>query len=226
MLYVGIVLGTYAQLIIASQLGLDLSHVLAASLILVASALFGARLLHVVPNWRHYRERPADILAFSSGGASMYGGLLLGVPLSVAVLSLLDLPFGLYWDTCTFTMLIGMVVTRLGCFLNGCCAGRATAGPLGFHLPDYHGVWKRRIPSQALEAIWGVLAIAAAALLWGRLPFEGAVFLFALGFYGLGRIILEPLRDRPDRVAGLSLHRVLSAAFVAIALGGFAVALL
>jgi prolipoprotein diacylglyceryltransferase len=123
-------------------------------------------------------------------------------------------------------MLIGMVVTRLGCFLNGCCAGRATAGRLGFNLPDYHGVWKRRIPSQALEAIWGVLAIAAAALLWGRLPFEGAVFLFALGFYGLGRIILEPLRDRPDRVAGLSLHRVLSAAFVAIALGGLAVALL
>jgi phosphatidylglycerol:prolipoprotein diacylglycerol transferase len=226
MLYIGIVLGIYAQLGVAASLGLDTSRVLAATIALIAVALFGARLLHAVPHWRHYLHHPHEIFAFSKGGASMYGGLLLGVPASVPVLAALDLPFGLYWDACTFTMLVGMVVTRIGCFLNGCCAGRATCGHFGFHLPDYRGVWQRRIPTQALEAGWGVITIAAAALALSHRLFPGAVFLLALGVYGLGRLMIEPLRDRPDRVAGFALHRLLSILFIAIALCGFTAGLL
>jgi phosphatidylglycerol:prolipoprotein diacylglycerol transferase len=226
MLYVGIVLGIYAQLTVAAAEGLNTTRVLIATLILLNGALFGARLLHIVPNWHYYRQNPGRILAFSSGGASMYGGLLLGFPLSIAVLPLLDLPFGAYWDTCSFTMLIGMSVTKFGCLLNGCCAGRATAGWCGTHLSDYRGIALRRIPSQILESLWGIVTMAATALVWGRLPFHGAAFLFALGCYGVGRMVLEPLRDRPDRVAGLSLHRVISGVFVCIAIGGFAAVLL
>jgi phosphatidylglycerol---prolipoprotein diacylglyceryl transferase len=155
----------------------------------------------------------------------MYGGLLLGVPVSVAVLHLLDLPFGTYWDTCSFTLLIGMSVTRIGCFLNGCCSGRATTRWFAIHAPDYRGIWRRRIPSQALEAFWGIATIAATALVWERRPFEGAAFLFALGVYGAGRTLLEPLRDRPDRVGKFQLQRAISIAFVFIAIGGFALSL-
>src|SRR5215211_5124088 len=126
MLYVGIVLGIYAQLFAAQSLGLDITRTFAATILLVAAALLGARLLHVIPNWQHYRAPPRDILKVSSGGASMYGGLLLGFPLSYPVLSALEIPFGLYWDTCSFTMLVGMTITRAGCFLNGCCADPAT----------------------------------------------------------------------------------------------------
>jgi len=226
MLYLGIVLGIYAQLAVAASLHLDTTRVLAATIALVTSALLGARLLHIVPNWQFYRRHPEAVFAFSRGGASMYGGLLLGMPVSVLVLHLLAIPFGRYWDSCTFTMLVGMVVTRLGCFLNGCCAGRVTHGPFGFDLPDYRGVWQRRIPTQALEAGWGILTVATALLVLQARPFDGAVFLFGLGFYGLGRLLLEPLRDQPDRVAGFALHRLLSTIFIAIALGGYAVAML
>jgi phosphatidylglycerol:prolipoprotein diacylglycerol transferase len=101
MLYVGIVLGIYAQLWAALSLALNLGCVFLATMLLVSVALLGARLLYVVSNWRIYWARPRDILRFSSGRASMYGGLLLGLPLSYPLLRALEIPFGLYWDTCS-----------------------------------------------------------------------------------------------------------------------------
>jgi phosphatidylglycerol:prolipoprotein diacylglycerol transferase len=133
----------------------------------------------------------------------MYGGLILAVPFSTAVLPALAIPFGAFWDVASFTMLVGMIVTRVGCFLNGCCAGR-------------------RFPTQLLEAGWGIVVLAGACLLWRRLPFAGALFLYTIGSYGAGRIVLQTLRAEPDRLFGLPLQRVLSAALVAISAGAFA----
>jgi phosphatidylglycerol:prolipoprotein diacylglycerol transferase len=90
-------------------------------------------------------------------------------------------------------LLVGMNITRAGCFLNGCCAGRPTAAWWGLDLPDYRGTWRRRVPLQILEAGWGIAVLAGALLLWGRLPIDGAVFLYALGAYSVGRMVPETL---------------------------------
>lgn len=215
MLYTGIVLGIYVQLYAGKQIGLDTAPILTATLLLLVAALSGARLLHVLPNWRYYRAHPRRILDFASGGASMYGGLLLAVPLSIVTLAALNIPFWTFWDIATFTLLIGMIITRAGCFLNGCCAGRATASEWGMYLPDYRGIWKRRVPTQILEAAWGTVVLVGATLMWRRIPFDGALFLYAVAGYGLGRLVLEPLRDRPDRVAGMRLQSAVSLILVA-----------
>ncbi len=222
MLYLGIVLGIYAELYAASTIALNLQAILTATLILIATALLGARLLHVLPHWRHYRQYPGRILKCADGGASMYGGLLLAFPASVPVLALLGLPFATFWDLASFAMLVGMVITRAGCFLNGCCSGRPTTGWCGMNLTNYRGVRRRRIPVQILEAAWGTAVLAGAVLLWGRLPFPGSLFLYAVGAYGLGRVLLESLRDEQDRVGGVSLHKAISLGLIATALGAFA----
>ena len=224
MLYVGIVLGIYAQLGAARAIGLDLGRTLVATLVLLTAALLGARLLHIVAQWPLYRAHPRRILQFAEGGASMYGGVLVAIPLSLPLLGWLGLPFGAFWDTASFTMLIGMIVTRAGCFLNGCCAGRPTDGAWGIELSDHRGVRRRRIPLQALEAAWGLGVLAGACGLWSRRPLDGAVLLYTLGAYGAGRILLEPLRDEIDRVMGTSVHGAISTGFVVIALGALTIA--
>jgi phosphatidylglycerol---prolipoprotein diacylglyceryl transferase len=224
MLYVGIVFGIYAQLYAAGSVSLHLGLTLAATLLLLTIALAGARLLHVISNWHIYRERPARIFRFADGGAAMYGGPLMAVPPSVALLPVLGIPVGAYWDTATFAMLVGMIVTRAGCFLNGCCAGRPTSSRYGINLPNHKGLWQRRIPMQILEAVSGSIVLAASIVLWRRLPFVGALFLFALGAYGVSRIVLESMRDDLDRVMGISVHKTISSAFVALSLGVFAIA--
>ena len=224
MLYVGVVLGIEAQLYAARPIGLDMALTLAATLLLLTVALAGARLLHVIPNWSLYREHPRRMFRCSDGGASMYGGLLLAVPVSVALLRVFDMPFGAYWDTATFAMLIGMTVTRAGCVLNGCCAGRPTTSWWGVHLANHKGVWQRRIPVAILESAWGIMVLAATVLLWRRLPFDGALILFALGAYGAGRIVLETMREESDRVMGVSVHKVISTGLVLVSLCAFAIA--
>src|SRR5690349_11978692 len=91
MLYVGIVLGIYLELLEARRVGVDSSSLLLATLFITAVALLGSRLLYVALYWSNFRGRPARILNFAEGGASIYGGLLLAVPVSLPVLKLLGI---------------------------------------------------------------------------------------------------------------------------------------
>lgn len=90
-------------------------------------------------------------------------------------------------------------------------------------LPNCAGIWEQRLPTQLLEFAWALLLLAGAFALRRLAPFDGGLFLYALGGYGLGRLLLERTRERRDRVAGVSLHQAISFALVAVAAAGWAV---
>jgi phosphatidylglycerol---prolipoprotein diacylglyceryl transferase len=217
MLTIGIVVGLFAQQAVAARIGLDVPRSTIATLLLLTPALFGARLLFVVSHWGEYRRQPRRIWQTSAGGAAMYGGLILAVPLSVPVLAILDLSFGAFWDAVSFTILVGMVITRVGCFLNGCCGGKPTNRWYGINLANDRGVWQRRIPTQPLEAAWGLIVLIGAVLI-RSFPFPGALFLYTVSGYALGRVALESAREEQDQALGLRVNQVISFAFAAIAL--------
>jgi len=224
MLYVGIVLGVFAQAYAAHAGNLNPRRMIVATLILLVPALAGARLLFVLSNWDHYRGDLRRIWRRSEGGAAMYGGFLLAFPISVPLLAVLRIPFGAFWDLASFTMLIGMIFARVGCLLNGCCCGLPTAGRVGLYLPDLHGVWTRRIPTQILEGLWAFVVLAGAIALWQVVPFSGALFLYTVAAYATGRIVLESTRQEQDSLLQFRLHRMLSAAFVASSAVAFGIA--
>lgn len=194
MLYLGCVAGVLVGAAVAGSAGLDRSRVALATIVLLVPALAGARLWFVLEHWSVYRREPRRIWRRSEGGAALHGGLILSVVVSVPLLALLDIPFWGFWDAASFTMLIGLIFTRVGCLMHGCCAGRATSGRLGVWLPDINGVWQRRIPTPLLEAGWAALVLAGAGLTRAGAPFAGAVFLGVLAAYGAVRLLLEPTR--------------------------------
>jgi phosphatidylglycerol:prolipoprotein diacylglycerol transferase len=152
---------------------------------------------------------------------AMYGGLAAAVPLSLPLLHALRLPFAAYWDTAAVTILVGMIFTRVGCLLNGCCSGRPTSAWIGVNLPDYRGIWRRRIPMQMLELIWAAVILGAALLLRDRNLPPGASFCLIVIAYGVGRFLLEPLRDR-DTHRDTAILRTASLLLVAAALAAIA----
>ena len=77
MLYLGLLCGVMAGTYGASFNGLNPVRVYAAMLLLIPSALVGARLLFLMANWRFYRRQPRRLWRQSEGGASLYGGLVL-----------------------------------------------------------------------------------------------------------------------------------------------------
>jgi len=194
MLYLGCVAGILVGAAIAGSYGLDQSRVAVAMIVLLVPALAGARLWFVAEHWAVYRRDPRRIWRHSEGGSALYGGLLLSLAVSVSVLALFDLPYWTFWDAAAFTMLVGLVFTRMGCLMNGCCAGRPTSGRLGIRLPHHEGVWERRVPTPLLEAGWAVLVLAGAAAMSAGRPFAGSVLLYVLAAYGAGRVLLEPTR--------------------------------
>lgn len=222
MMYVGTVLGIFAARYAAERIGLDPVRVAVATLVLFPVGLVGARLLFVAYHWSFFRRRRSRILRRAEGGASVYGGLLLVVPVSVPLLAALGVGFGAFWDLASLTMLIGLMFTKVGCLLNGCCAGRVTTGPLALVLPDHAGVWRPRIPAQLLEAGAAVVILAGAVAILDRRVFPGAVFLSVVASYSLARVFLETTRETVDRVAGVSANKAVSLVLAALSLAAFA----
>src|SRR5688572_20855953 len=216
MQYVGLVAGVFAANAAAYSANIDPFRTFVATCILLFPALAGARLLYVASHWSVYRQNPSRIWDRSEGGAGQYGGLLLAVPLSVPLLHALELPFGYFWDVSMFTILVGMIFTRIGCLLNGCCAGRPTTSWLSMYLPDVRGVWERRIPTQLLEAALALILLAAAIALWPHLPFPGALFLLVSSCYAGGRLVLESTRASTRQGKRFTLHHAVSLLIIAL----------
>ena len=209
MLYVGLIVGTVAGNIAAHQTRIDPFRAYAATMLLIPTALIGARLLFVGANWRYFWHHPRDVFNPDRGGAAQYGGLLLAIPLSFPLLAVLGLPVGTFWDVSSFTILAGMIPTRIGCLLNGCCGGQPVAR-WGICLPNHLGVWTRRVPTQLLEATLAAIILSACTAIWPSVPFPGALFLFAAGAYATGRLVLESVRERPPASRRVSLQHAIS----------------
>jgi prolipoprotein diacylglyceryltransferase len=79
LLYVGIVLGVFAQEYAAVRLQFDPSRVFLGTLLTLVPALFGARLLYLVLRSGAFRTGHLRMVGSTGGGAAMYGGLLLAV---------------------------------------------------------------------------------------------------------------------------------------------------
>jgi phosphatidylglycerol:prolipoprotein diacylglycerol transferase len=195
MLYAGLLAGVFVGGHFAQSADISADRFAIAVVILLIPALAGSRLYFVLTRWEVYRHDPARIWRRAEGGMAMYGGFILVVPLSVPLLRSLGLPFGSFWDAAVLTILLGMAFARIGCFLNGCCSGRPSDAWFALSLPDHHGVWRRRIPTQLMEMIFALMLFGAAVSLRGHSPFSGAIFCFVVAAYGVGRAYLESLRE-------------------------------
>jgi len=194
MLYLGCVVGIYAGTAVASAEGIAAASFALAALALLPPALIGARLLFVLQHLGQFRSAPRRIWRRTDGGSALYGGLILSVLVSVPVLAAAELPFLRFWDAAAVTMVVGLILTRFGCLARGCCAGRVTNGRVGVWLPNAHGVWARRFPTQIVEAGWGVVLLALAISARSSLP-RGGIFALLVAGYAGGRLLLEDTRD-------------------------------
>jgi len=221
----GLYVGLVTALVVADRLarwsGVDPIRLVAALLICIPFCLAGARALEVAVSWRHFRARPREIWRLSNGGAAMYGALPPLLLLSMPLARWVGTSFGWFWDVALVAILAGMIPTRLGCLGAGCCAGRPTSSPLGLFLRNAHGVRARRFPSPLFEALLGAALLSSSLWAWGRLPFSGAMALGVCAAYGVGRFVLEELREEhARRFAALGAFQWMSAALVVLGAGG------
>jgi phosphatidylglycerol---prolipoprotein diacylglyceryl transferase len=217
MLYLGCVSGVLAGAAVAGDAGLEPGRFAATTVVLLVPALVGSRLLFVAQHLPDFRRDPARLWDRAGGGASLLGGLVLALAVSVGVLAAWDLPFWRYWDAAAVTMLVGLAWTRVGCVLNGCCAGRPTDGPLGVWLADVHGIKRRRWPTPLVEAGWACVVLAVVLPAGDAAP-PGTVVAGVVAAYAATRLALEPTREHAALANVVLFAALLAAAGAALVL--------
>lgn len=109
-------------------------------------------------------------------------------------------------------------VYRIGCLLNGCCYGMKTTSFLGLYLPDVHGVWAVRYPTQLFYILLG---FGLFFLLWHyrkKKRFKGElVFLYLFG-YGIGRFLIDLMREEKYYIGRFNVYLIMDLSFVIISL--------
>jgi len=181
----------------AKKRGVEGYKIFDLAVIVLLVSILGARLMYVVEHWGSYHHSPLRILMVWEGGLTFLGGLIPGIVVGLLYLRLKGLWF--LRDTIALYLPIGIGITRIGCFLNGCCFGKPTHLPLGVEFPPSSAAGTQflgiSIPPTQLYSSFAAFLIFA-GLRWMRKvqPPEGTLFWSFLAFYSSFRFFVDWLR--------------------------------
>ncbi|MCX5751607.1 MAG: prolipoprotein diacylglyceryl transferase [Candidatus Saganbacteria bacterium] len=203
----GFLVGICLVLWLAYKANVDINKILDLAIVVMVSAIIGARLFYVIGFWPAYAARPWEIFMVWQGGLVFYGGLIVAALSTMIFLRVNKMPFWKVLDFITFATVIGMIFGRIGCFLNGCCYGIETKVPWAVQFPELLG---KRHPTQIYESIDLLIILGILFIIYRLVKKDGIVFAFGLMLYAIHRFLVEFLRENPYYFFGLSAAQWIS----------------
>lgn len=205
LLAVSFILGLLLSVRRGRRYGLAPEPVMDLVFAVLVSSLVGVRLFYVLT---HLGEFAPWYRAFFiwDGGLTLYGGILGAIAAVWWSTRRKGIPFLVIADTFSPGVALGIGITRIGCFLAGCCYGRPTDCSCGVHFPAGSPAWSQygdvAVQPSQLYASLGGFAVFGLLLLWERFRFHrGATFGRFLVLYGLSRFLVDFTRYyEPDQV--------------------------
>jgi phosphatidylglycerol---prolipoprotein diacylglyceryl transferase len=155
---VALTLGT----VVAWRRGFRWQRVLVTFAIGMVAGVVGSRLLDLVVNWGYYSTDHARIYATQFTGFSLYGGLILALAVVALLARAWRLPLWRLADSAVPALAAGILLMRVGCFLNGCCFGITTKLPWGVTFPPGSPAWAEQL-LHSRTGLVGLLAGNASA---------------------------------------------------------------
>ena len=211
MLMLGFLAGTYTATRLGRRRSIIAERFIDLGLIALIGALIGARGMYLLlPG-----NGGQGFLDFQSaitrglGGLSFYGGLLGGAITGSAYIFFTRLSYWRAVDSVAPGIAIGYAITRIGCFLNGCCYGKEAPAGLSWpwalnflHSPD--GPIFHRYPTQIFASLMG-FAMFGLLLYFSRkqsLGRAGRLFMLFLMFESVERFVMEIFRQPDPNMSG------------------------
>jgi phosphatidylglycerol---prolipoprotein diacylglyceryl transferase len=181
----------------------------------VLFAVLFARLFYVIDMRAYYAQFPEKI--FSLGGLYMNGALF-GAACSLWLCSrAAKASFGSSMDAITPAIIIGQMLGRVGCLLNGCCYGIETNLPWGItytHNASLINTGVAHHPWQIYEILVLLVTLGVIIMLKPKLQSPGLIFALFLAMYSLWRFAGGFLRPPGNFLLGLQQAQVLSFFFL------------
>jgi len=204
----------------------------------------GSKLLHLIENWSSFVHDPIG-MAFSPGGLTFHGGLILSIVGIAYYVRSKNIPFLLVADAASPGLILAYGIGRIGCHLAGdgdygfpttlpwgtdYSAGTYPPSAAFRNFPEItsqfpNGIVPDSIACHPTPMYEFVLAAIIALFLWrirGRFSTHGMLFSLYLILSGLERFVVEFLRLNPKMLLGLSQAQVISVGLMIAGVAGYA----
>lgn len=189
----GILLALLYAYKVKDRYDLSTDNILDAVIYGTPAAIIGARLYYVIFEWDSFTSF-WDIFKIWNGGLAIYGAIIAAFITGVVYSKLAKISlFGLL-DVASLGFLIGQSVGRWGNFFNREAYGTETELPWRM---DIRGMTYGAHPTFLYESLWNILGFILLHFYSknSRLRRQkGEIFVLYMGWYGLGRSIIEGLR--------------------------------
>lgn len=209
------------------------------AIIAIICSLIGARIYYVIFRWDYYKDDLLSIFNVRQGGLAIYGGVIAAILTTFVFSKVRKIPFGRLCDTAGLGLILGQIIGRWGNFFNREAFGGYTDNIFAMQLPvsavrpsditeelaqhmvTVNGVDFIQVhPTFLYESLWNLLLLCLLLTFFDKRKFEGEVFLWYLGGYGIGRFWIEGLRT--DQlllpVTGYPVSQALAAVLVIVSI--------
>ena len=244
MLAISVLSGVFLARYRARSAGVDPRKILRLSVLMVIAILVGSRLGYVLVNYPEFAEDWRRVVDFYENGKLRLTGLVMngGVVACVLVMWLFcrrtGTPTLRLFDIYAPALALGIFLTRIGCFLNGCCYGEPTALACGVVFPaDCPAGGYQRLdggapeplhPTQLYSSAYGIVIFVTLLVLekvadrkgW---KFDGFTTLLLFMLYPAARFSVEFLRHFYDETGvyfGLTHNQYLSIVLFTVSVVG------
>jgi len=176
------------------------------SLIVLVSAIVGSRFFYVIYHLEEFEGHILDMInpiqstgEIGIGGLSMFGGLVLAIICGIIYIHIKKLTVWRIADVVAPSIMLGLGIARIGCFLNGCCFGKLSQSyfavifppdsPAGYMFPD-----TPIFPIQLVASLSGFFIFGILLALEKFKRFHGFTFWLMLAFYSVARFTIDFFR--------------------------------
>ena len=190
----------------AKKAGIDFQRIMDLAVLVIIASIAGSRALYVIFHLDEFSSNPLDIInPFQSSGVvgiqglTMYGGVILSIIASLWFLKRHNVPTWKVADIIAPSIAFGIFLTRIGCFLNGCCFGKPGDLPwcVVFPLESAAGYFFPGTPihpTQLYASLYGLIIFGLLLLLERLKTFDGYTFWCFILLYAGARFSVDFVR--------------------------------
>ncbi len=233
---VGVLCGVLLAAHMAKKESMDPDMIWDFAIYAIIFSIIGARAYYVIFQWDMYKNNLLEVFNLRNGGLAIYGGVIAAFLTLYVYTRAKKQSFLQMVDVCVPGLILGQAIGRWGNFMNREVFGGYTDNPVAMRLP-IAAVRSRDItesvaahiaeganyiqvhPTFLYESLWNLLVLVLMLVYRRHKKFQGEIWLFYLGGYGLGRFWIEGIRTDQLYLTGTTIpvSQLLAAVCVGVA---------